>query len=242
MIHAAARTTPRQQKREATFERIVDAAMRALAKGGLDSLTMQSLAADLGFAVGAVYRYFPGKDAIVVAVQRRIIKTIREELVAALALVDAHLARSKLGERQAALLRLWATVQVYEAMARTRPAVLGLLNMTMGDPRQLVRDEDAGELVPAMASLLQVVGALFSGAAEAGALEPGDAARRTLVLWTSVQGALQLKKLERFDLGGLDASAVLDEAVTALLVGWGADAGDADATRRRAEQLAQRAG
>ncbi len=239
MVHAIPRTTPRQQKREVTFDRIIDAAMRTVSADGMDALTMQGLAAELGFAVGALYRYFPGKDAIVVAVQRRIIEAVGEELSAALAHVDvrATARAAELSEGDAALLRLWVVVRVYQAMARTRPTEFGLLGLTMGDPRQLVQDAHAGELVPALATLLQQVGALFVGAASAGALADGDAARRTLVLWTSVQGALQLRKLERFQVGGLDAAAVLDEAVATLLLGWGADAAQSDAMKRRAHKL-----
>lgn len=238
MIRTSPRTTPRQQKREVTFDRIIAAAMGAVSRGGLDALTMQGLATELGFAVGALYRYFPGKDGIVVAVQRRIIETIREELVSAQGRLDASLARGgAVAPGRAALLRLWGVVQVYEAMARSRPTEFGLLSMTLGDPRQLVRDEDAGELVPAMASLLQLVGGLFAQAEAAGALSPGDPARRTLVLWTSVQGALQLRKLERFEVGALNARSVLDEAVATLLLGWGASAPDVEAARRRARKL-----
>jgi AcrR family transcriptional regulator len=237
MVHSFDRATPRQQKREVTFDRIIETAMASLAKGGLGSLTMQHLASELGFAVGALYRYFPGKDGIVVAVQRRIIESIREELVAALAKADQHVAASrKLEPKKAALLRLWVVAQVYERMSRTRPTEFGLLSMTMGDPRQLVQDEDAGHLVPAMASLLQTVSALFTAAAQAGALSEGDQTRRTMVLWTSAQGALQLRKLERFGVG-IQASDVLDEAVSTLLTGWGAPPEDLEAMRRRAQQL-----
>jgi AcrR family transcriptional regulator len=239
MVHSLARSTPRQQKREVTFDRIIEAAMRVVSAGGLDALTMQGLAADLGFAVGALYRYFPGKDGVVVAVQRRIVEAIGEELAAALGRADLGLARGRaLPPRQAVLVRLWLVVNVYESMATTRPTEFGLLSMTLGDPRRLVQDQDAAELVPAMSALLQLVGGLFTAAAAAGALKAGDAARRTLVLWTSVQGALQLRKLERFQVGAIEATAVLHEAVTTLLVGWGARAEDTESTRQRAKKLA----
>lgn len=238
VIHTSFRSTPRQQKREVTFDRIIQAAMQALAKGGLDSLTMQNLATELGFAVGALYRYFPGKGSLIVAVQRRIIETIHEELVAALTRADAHLARSAdLDRRRAALVRLWVAARVYESMAKHRPTEFGLLSMTLGDPRQLVKDDDASQLVPSMAQLFELVGTLFSSAAESGALSPGDPAKRTLVLWTSVQGALQMRKLERFSFGALKASALLDEAVSTLLIGWGATADDTRAMQGRARSL-----
>lgn len=217
------------------FDRIIETAMGALSKGGLDSLTMQGLAGELGVAVGALYRYFPGKDGIIVAVQRRIIELIRDELAAALKHADAQ--TPGLDRRQASLLRLWLMVRVYEAMARKRPTEFGLLSMTLGDPRQLVQDEDAGLLLPSLLELFQLVGGLFAHAAETGALNLGDPGRRTVVLWTSVHGALQLRKLERFSVGALQASGVLDEAVTTLLLGWGANAADNRAMQSRAQHL-----
>lgn len=234
--------TKREQHRAVTFDRIVEAAMKRLAKGGLESLTMQGLADELGFAVGAVYRYFPGKDGIVVAVQRRIIETVAGEFDDALAKAEAHVAKAKgVSGRQAALLRLWTVALVYESLAKKRPTEFGLLSMTLGDPRQLVQDEDAGALLPALTRLFARVGALFVDAEAAGALAAGDVGRRTMVLWTAVQGALQLKKLERFDVGALKATDVLDEATGTLLKGWGAPADDTDAARVRARQLMGRA-
>lgn len=238
MVHEYATPTARQQKREATYERIIRAAMAALAEGGLDSLTIKQLAKDLGFAVGALYRYFPSKDAIIVAVQRRIVETIREEVGDALQRADDHLARSRtVDPRQAALLRLWVMVCTYQVMAKDRPTEFGLLSMTLGDPRQLVKDVDAGLLLPSMAALLQLVGSLFVAAEKAGALDPGDPARRTVVIWTSVQGALQLRKLERFGVGVPGAAAVLEEAVSTLLRGWGADPSEVKAMQRRARRV-----
>ena len=216
-------------------DRIIETAMAALAEGGLDSLTMQGLAGELDLAVGALYRYFPGKDAIIVSVQRRIIETILEELGAALKKAQTQL--SGLDRRQASLLRVWVMVRVYESMARRRPTEFGLLSMTLGDPRQLVQDEDAGQVVPSLLELFQLVGGLFADAEETGALKAGDSSRRTVVLWTSVHGALQLRKLERFAVGGLQASAVVDEAVSTLLLGWGANAADTLAMQSRAQQL-----
>ncbi len=234
MIHTAHRATPRQQKREATFDRIVQAAVRALAKGGLEALTMQHLAAELGFAVGALYRYFPSKDSLVVAVQCRTLEELGARIAQA---VERGKAQPGLSGRRAALLRLWLAVRAYEGLAKEKPTEFGLLSLAVGDPRPLIRDDDASQLVAAMAALFQKVDALFARASEAGALSPGDPAPRTLALWTSVQGALQLRKMERFSLGALDAAAVTDEAALALLIGWGAPAEDAKAAQARSKKL-----
>jgi AcrR family transcriptional regulator len=237
MVRSISRSTPRQQKREETFERIIDSALEALASGGIDSLTMQRLATTLGFAVGALYRYFPSKDSLLVAVQRRIVETLHSEVVAALAQVDATLSGAPGNRSRTSLVRLWVAASVYDSMSKARPTEFGLVSMLLGDPRHLVNDDDASQMVPSLVRLLQVVGSLFAAASDAHALTDGDPLRRTLVLWTSMQGALQLRKLERFAPGGPGASVFLEETVSTLLVGWGATPREVTAARQRAHAL-----
>ena len=230
--------TPRQQKRQATFDRILEIATAAIATDGLDALTMQRLAAELGFAVGAVYRYFPSKDALVVAVQRRVVDAIAAELRAVVTQADAHLERSRaLTPAQGALFRLWAVVLRYEALARERPSEFGMLSLTIGDPRPLVNDADAAVLMPSILALLQLAGELFARAEQAGALEPGEVLRRTVAALSSIQGALQLRKLERFSAGAPSSTALIEETVSTLLRGWGARPEDITLTYRRAARL-----
>jgi AcrR family transcriptional regulator len=46
---------------------IIEVAKRIILKGGFDAATMRSIAAEAGFANGALKHYFDGKDAIVAA-------------------------------------------------------------------------------------------------------------------------------------------------------------------------------
>lgn len=46
---------------------IVEVAKQIILKGGFDAATMRSIAAEAGFANGALKHYFPGKDSIVAA-------------------------------------------------------------------------------------------------------------------------------------------------------------------------------
>ncbi|TDQ62040.1 TetR family transcriptional regulator [Maritalea mobilis] len=46
---------------------IVDVAKRLMLEGGFEAATMRSIAAEAGFANGALKHYFPGKDSIIAA-------------------------------------------------------------------------------------------------------------------------------------------------------------------------------
>ena len=56
--------TPRARRRDANLARILDAAMELVAGGGLEALSMGRLAAAVDYTPGALYRYFPSKDAL----------------------------------------------------------------------------------------------------------------------------------------------------------------------------------
>ena len=60
-------TSPKRRARlfEFTREEIVAAARRTFRRVGLEGATMREIATEAGFAVGALYRYFPSKTALV---------------------------------------------------------------------------------------------------------------------------------------------------------------------------------
>src|SRR4051812_45787377 len=61
----------RARRRAARSDAFLDAAMRIVARDGVDGLTMAVLADELGAAKGALYRYFAGKDDLLPARQVR---------------------------------------------------------------------------------------------------------------------------------------------------------------------------
>ncbi len=217
MIQASG-TDRRGKRREARLGHILDAAMRLLADGGLEGLTIHRLADELGYVPGALYRYFPSKDAIVAALQQRTVAKLHARFRA----VQAGPLPGDLDDQAAALARLLAASRFYLDLPRQAPEEFRLVGLLLGDPRPLVADEDARRVASAFAAFLSDVGVLFARAAKAGALAAGDASDRTLVLWSSLQGLCQIDKLARFDAARFDTRRLGDTAVTALLSGWGA--------------------
>src|SRR5581483_5380632 len=74
-----------QERSRATLERILDAAEAVLAEDGLDAATVPRIAARAGASVGAVYRRFPDKDAVLRAVYGRFFARAMAQQCAALA-------------------------------------------------------------------------------------------------------------------------------------------------------------
>jgi AcrR family transcriptional regulator len=63
---------PRTPKGERTREEILDAAIRLFGERGFERTTLRAIADEAGVSLGLTYRYFDGKDALVVALYARL--------------------------------------------------------------------------------------------------------------------------------------------------------------------------
>jgi AcrR family transcriptional regulator len=237
----------REKRREATIERIVETAMVMLETEGFEALTIQRLAKKLNYAVGALYRYFRSKDALLVALLRRVMDRIGEDMAVGLGQVDherglrlaaAGLAPNTPLTADEGLLRLIVVGNVYVGFAQRRPTEYGLISTLIGNPREFLATDAAAPIFPALVRLQLMLTAVIDDAVEAGALAKGDARERGVILWSAMQGVLQLRKLGRFGVAGLALDRLAPIALRTLLMGWGADGARIDTLTPEALTLA----
>lgn len=224
----------RAKRRESTAERIVEAGLDIVNREGFDALTMKRLGDELGYAAGAVYRYYPSKDALLIALQRRVLEALAEDVAEGEARARAYVARSRsVTAEVGSLVPLLVGVRVYLTLGERRPAHAHLLARWLGSPGPMIATEVAAPTLAGILELFVSVPRLFEEAARGGAIAPGDAARRAMVLWSALQGALQVSKLDRFGVDAFRQAPLVDELCRALFVGWGASEDTfADAWRR----------
>jgi AcrR family transcriptional regulator len=211
---------PHARRRDEKVEAILDAAMRILGEGGLDALTLQRVARELGLVTTALYRYFPSKDVLVAALQRRAVAAIHERFA------KARAGWSKAALRRqpnvAALVPIVGAARFYVTLPDTMPEPFQLVAILLGDTRVLVSAEEAAKAAPVVLAFIGDAATLFAEAAREGALARGEAMSRTLVFWATVHGLTQLAKLRRLAPDTPPREALVDEATHALLVGFGA--------------------
>ena len=220
------------RRREARVEQILATALALAGEVGLEGLTMPRLAAELNYAVGALYRYFDSKEALLAALCRNTLARLGH----ALALQREALARDPAARRLAPdvarLVPVLAAADLYQRLPQTDPTGAELIARMIGEPRVLVTGQPALEILAAAAPVIGELALrlgdacppLRRGAAPANWPREGPAeTQRALVLWGGVLGVAQLRKLARFEPHILDTKVLTDELVRALLVGWGAD-------------------
>jgi len=199
----------------------VETALDIVSREGLEGLTLQRLATETDYAVGAMYRYFRSKDALVAAMQCRVLESIDARLARAQSLVEHATSRATASE-VLPLAQLVAAADLYRMLPSLDPAGFRLLGLTVGDPRELLSMEEGQSVMRATWPLLSRIARLFAFAADAGALRDGDASERAVVLWSALHGVLSLRKLARFDVVPIDPDRLGRELTTSLLLGWGA--------------------
>ena len=239
MVHlkAPAAPSPRERRRRETRAEIVESAARRIAASGFDALTMQRLADDLGFTAGALYRYFPSKDALVLAVLEGVTDRLHDDLVGAYAAVAA--ARADEPEAEMALLQLLVAAGTHGAFAAGRPEEFRLLALSIGDPSPAAGEGRA--VVPTLAKPLGHFERLLEAAATSGALGPGDAPIRGACLWSALHGAVLLGKFGQLGLPAFAPEPQRTQLLGALLVGWGAVPERVTALQQRADRWLARA-
>ena len=135
----------------AARDRLYAIAIRRMAKQGYESTTLRDVAKEAGVSVGLLYRYFPSKRAVIVA--------LYDELSAEYARRALELPRGRWRDRFIFALR--TSLQVLEPH---RIALRALIPVMVGDPEEGVFAESA---VPSRARVLRVFEEAVAGSTDA---------------------------------------------------------------------------
>jgi len=218
------------QKRAVRIDAILDAATELVVESGLEALTLQRLAGDLGLATSALYRYFPGKTELVVALQTRAIAELASEITAELDFPSES--------RAEALARVWIALDVFLEGPVRHPARHGLIDAFLSAPEAQLDAAALATVEATLGPLLAAVAQALGVAAERGALEPGDAQARTRLAWAAMHGLHHLRRRDRVEPRARRSPALGRAMIETLFLGWGAS----QETLERARALLKRRG
>lgn len=74
----AAPRTPQQERGAQRMEQLLDAAEAVIAEVGVEGASVQAIAQRAGASMGSLYHFFPGKDALVLALAERCMRRVTE--------------------------------------------------------------------------------------------------------------------------------------------------------------------
>ena len=172
-----------------TDEAILDAAARLLETGGLDALTMQAVAAEVGVRAPSLYKRIRDRAALVRAVQEAAAAELADALSSA---VDGQDPRAD----------IIAMADAFRAFAHRRSGVYGLLFAALPDEMRVSPETNQAAVAPLFRALAALV-VLVPGSGRDEANEPIEGpleAARLLVAFA--HGFVTMELAGAFRLGG----------------------------------------
>jgi AcrR family transcriptional regulator len=228
----------RERSRDKKRRAILAATDELSAEGGLAGVTMQGVADRLDCAVGTIYLYFESKAALIGALQRESVATLRASYETARLVWEDELAASDLDADLVALIGLcafgafWVSASVVFADEFHLPLSL------LAEPGVL---DAAGQDLEALATirrLLDQPSGLIRAATDVDAIGAGDPSERAVLWLAALNGVLLLEHIAPVD-RHLFRSHHLGRRLTHdLLCGWGAELGDVEVAAGHGERLA----
>ena len=210
------------QNRARKMREILSVALDLAVEGGLDNLTLHGLAERMGRSVAAVYRYFPSKEAVVRELQRLVATHIGALGTDTARRIENWAAEKCLSEQDLALAQVIGSAKTYELFALASPAEFGLVTHYLGNPADVLPEQDVRMVFDVTRENLKRLADFIETAQDKGAIGPGDARERTLMIWGALQGAIQLLKVTRRGAAWGEAETLPDATLHTLLLGWGA--------------------
>lgn len=232
VIHRGEAVSRVADRRELKIEQILDSAMAILESDGLDALTLQRVAQALGLVTTAMYRYFPSKDALIAALQRRSIRAISAHFERELSAFGDGLAEAV--PATGCLATLLTVAELYLALPISHPQEWRFVATLLGDPRELVSDEEVAVTAPQLAGFLAEMEKLFLLAERVEALSHGHARERVFAFWAALHGAHCMDKARRVSPSAPSVAEIGRFTSRALLSSWGATPARLSAAQRLA--------
>lgn len=224
----AAPVDKRKVRHDRKRQRLLDEAMALVVEDGLEGLTIARLANRVGSSVGALYRYFEGKEEMIVGLQELAIADFRAFMDARLTELEAKLPPSA-SPSVVALVNLAAAIGSYVQHRDGSPNAHRLVDLFLSAPEAVLSDDEARAIaVRVVEPILGRVGALLHEAVKAGALADGDPAQRTHLAWAFVHGLDHFRKRDRINGANLQVRVLQPIALRTLLMAWGAKPAELD--------------
>ena len=230
MVHETDRRT---RKRLEKTRLILSTAQTILLNEGLEAVTVHRIARELDLTVGALYRYFPSKQAMLTALGEDIVRGFTSALT--------QVAQQFRTEYQDGPLldisEVFVIGYAFLDLAERSPARYRMVDLMLVDPRTMVQEEDRMTVLHTLFELLARVESRLAAAAEANLISPGPYRERTIGLWSSLLGISSMQKMRRLYPEQVPADQLPQHTLHPLFIAWDCKASDIEEASAHALDL-----
>ncbi|MEE2789586.1 MAG: TetR/AcrR family transcriptional regulator, partial [Myxococcota bacterium] len=186
---------------------------------GIQGLTIGAIAKAMGVSVGGLYRYFPNKEAIFVALQLHALTKLDTHVADTLGEIDGR--DEPIG--QVARAKLAAVFELWDQFKRIAPEHYRVLYAFSSNLDRTLDDASASQVDGYLQPILLRIAQALTECTEEGLIGDGDQLIRTYLIWATLQGLTQFEKRDHLQPMGLRAPALKVEVMRSYLSAWGAE-------------------
>jgi AcrR family transcriptional regulator len=197
----------RIREKEQRKEQIIDAARTLVLKHGVFSVSVQQIAKLAELSVGTIYLYFGSKEEIFATLQEEILDMLHARCMEAIKGVDDP--KDKIRGVAAA----------YNDFSRENKQYFDVVNYFISPSEIIFPQHLKAEIDQHGNRILAIIANAIAEGIERGDFEAVNAKRCAIVLWGTVHGLLQFKKLKDTILKGDDFNEIYSYSVECFISG-----------------------
>ena len=96
-----------------------------------------------------------------------------------------------------------------------------LISHILSAPGNILEPSAAKGVMNALINALSVASDALESAYASQRISEGNQAQRAIILWTTMQGLMQVEKLQRHDAESFEPLSLYNAAIDTLILGWG---------------------
>jgi len=191
----------REREREERRRQILVAARTLLSKKGLGGTSIQQIAKRAELGVGTIYFYYASKEDLFAALQQEGLVVLEGQVKAA----------AEQGGDPAD--RLHRIALAYLRFSEEHKDYFDIINYFLASPEEIFTPELKTQVDQQGNQILQQVEAVIREGIQEGAFKKVHARRISIMLWGTLHGLIQFKKMHNTVLQGEDHATVYKQAV-----------------------------
>ncbi|RLC33662.1 MAG: hypothetical protein DRH32_00600 [Deltaproteobacteria bacterium] len=197
----------RQKEKDQRKKQILDAARSVLYENGLAGASITRIAGLAELGVGTIYSYYQNKEEIFIALQQEGLKLLCAKLKA----IDAAMT--------APVEKLKQYAAAYLDFSRNNREYFDIINYFLTSPEVMFPKPLKDRIDSHGNNILQIVAGTIEDGIGAGLFADLDAARYAMILWGTLHGMLQFRKMQNTMLKGVNYEHLYEQSVENFIRG-----------------------
>jgi len=197
----------REREREQRKNYILDAARELLLEKGLKATSINQIAKRAELSIGAIYFYYKDKEEIFAALQVEGLELLYRTINQA---IDKKSTPEK---------KIRSVAQAYLRFSEEHKNYFDIINYFLTSPNTIFSPELKKEIDERGNASISTLTAAIQEGIDKKLFKKGDPRRQAIILWSTFNGVIQLKKLEKTILGKGEYQTLYMEALDHFLSG-----------------------